>query len=405
MELFKYRAVNRDGKIKKDTIEAVDKDDAIRKLKELKYTPLNVSAGSILDSNIEFTFLERITAKDLAIFSKQFSLLLESGIAVLSSLDILKRQTEKKKLKKVIGQMQEEVQKGHSLHAAMRKQKDIFPEIMLNIVESGETTGNLEDSFDKMSIHFDKEIALSGKLKGSLTYAIVLSVIATGVIAILLTAVVPNFVNMFQSAGAELPFTTKTLLALSSFLIKYWYIIIAAIILLIIGFKVYKRTEQGILLFDTIKISLPVIGDLNRKIIIARFSRTLASLIGSGLPLYTALEVISRILGNKVYQKAIEKARQDVGYGFSLTQALTETNLFMRMVLQMVKVGEDTGRLESTLNKISDFYDEEIIQATGKVASLLEPAMMIVLAVIVGFIVLSIVQPMFGMLNTINNVQ
>jgi len=401
MDLFKYRAINRDGKNVKGTIEAADKNSAVRKLKDLKYTPLYVSPGTVLDSNIEITFLDKVKLKDLAIFCKQFSILLDAGIAVLAALDILKRQTENRKLKKVIAEMQNDVQKGYSLNAAMRKNKDVFPEIMLNIIEAGETTGNLEDSFEKMSVHFDKELALSGKIKGSMTYAIVLSVIATVVIIVLLVGVVPNFVEMFKSAGQELPVTTKTLLSISAFVTKYWYLLIAGAVILVIGFNIFKKTEKGIFLFDRFKISIPAVGDLNKKIITARFARILSSLIGSGLPLFTSLEIVSRIVGNKVYQNALEKIRGDVGDGLSLTQALTESNLFMKMVVQMVKVGEDTGRLEVTLDKIADFYDEEVSEATAKVTSLMEPALMMVLAVVVGFIVLSIVEPMFKMMQTI----
>ena len=402
MDLFKYKAINRDGKTVKGTVEAGDRETALSKLKELKYTPLEISPGTVLDSNIDFAFLNKVKLKDLAIFSKQFSILLDAGIAVLAALDILKRQTENKKLRKVTTEMQNDVQRGHSLNAAMRKNKDVFPEIMLNIVEAGETTGNLEDAFEKMSIHFDKELSLSGKLKSSMTYAIVLSVIAFIVIIVLLVGVVPNFVEMFKSAGTELPATTKLLLSMSAFVTKYWYLLLGGIIVLVGGFNIFKKTEFGIMALDNIKISIPVIGDMNRKIIIARFARILSSLVGSGLPLFTSLEVVARIVGNKVYQTALEKVRKDVGHGFSLTQALVETNLFMKMVVQMVKVGEDTGRLESVLDKIADFYDEEIEEATNAVTALMEPALIMVLAVIVGFIVLSIVEPMFKMMQTIH---
>jgi len=401
MGLFKYRAINRTGKITKGTVEATDKSEAIFKLKELKFTPLEVSVGSVLNSNIELSFLEKVKLKDLAIYSKQFSILLDAGIAVLAALDILKRQTENKKLKKATGEMQNDVQKGYSLNAAMRKQKDAFPEIMLNIIEAGEATGNLEDAFEKMSIHFDKELVLSGKLKSSMTYAIVLSSIALVVVCVLLVAVVPNFVSMFESAGTELPATTKALLATSDFVLKFWYLIIGVALVFIVAFKFYEKTEQGIYVLDKIKISIPVIGSLNKKVIIARFARILASLIGSGLPLFNSLEVVARVLGNRVYQKALEQVRNDVGNGFTLTQAIIETDLFMKMVVQMIKVGEDTGRLESVLNKIADFYDEEIAEATEKVASLMEPVLIIVLATVVGFIVLAIVEPMFKMMQTI----
>lgn len=405
MDIFKYRAINRDGKVVKGIMEGLDQHDAVMKLKELKYTPLDITTGTILDNNVDFSFMQKVKHKDLAIFSKQFALLLDSGIAVLSALDILYRQTENKKLRNVINSMQEDVQKGNSLNASMRKQKDIFPEIMLNIIEAGETTGNLEDSFEKMSVHFEKEAALNGKLKGSMVYACVLLSISAIVITILITMVVPNFVSIYATSGFELPITTKILLKVSGFITTFWYLILLGIIAIIVGFKFYKKTESGILFIDKFKISIPAIGDLNKKIIVARFSRTLSSLIGSGLPLFSSLEVVSRILGNRIYQKAIEKIRSDVGNGLTLTQALTETDLFMKMVVQMVKVGEDTGRLEITLSKISDFYDEEIIEATDKVASLMEPALMIFLGTIIGFIILSIVQPMFGMLDSINSIK
>ncbi|OQB15547.1 MAG: Type II secretion system protein F [Firmicutes bacterium ADurb.Bin193] len=401
MEMFKYKAINRDGKIVKGTLDAPDKISAINKLKELKYTPLKVSVGSIFDSEIDLGFLNKVKPKDLSIFCNQFAILLDSGIPVLSALDILKRQTENRKLRKITANMQDEVQKGQSLNAAMRNHKDVFPDIMLNIIEAGELSGNLEDSFLKMSVHFEKEIAITGKIKGSMTYAIVLLFIAVIVIAILLIGVVPNFVKMFESSGTELPGTTKLLLKISGGVTKYWYLILLGIFSLVVGFKLLKRTEIGSLGIDKIKLMIPVVGELNKKIIISRFARILSSLVASGLPLFTALEIVSKVVGNKVYRRAVETVRASVGHGLTLTQALIETDMFMKMTVQMIKVGEDTGRLESVLDKIGDFYDEEIAEQTEKVTSLMEPALISVLAVVIGFIVLSIVQPMFGMMETI----
>lgn len=401
MTVFKYKAVDRQGKTVNGTIKAPDRQTVVDTIKDMGYTPVVVEKGNAFNTDIDFGFLNSVNTKDLALYSRQFFILLDAGIAVLAALDILRKQTDNKKLKDITGTMLDDVQKGFSLNAAMRKHKETFPDIMLNIIEAGELSGNLDDSFSKIAIHFEKELELLAKLKGSMTYSLIMAVVALGVIIFMLVSVVPTFVSMFASVGTELPGSTKALLAMSKFITSYWYILLGIIILLVVGIKLFTRSDNGKAFLDDIKLQLPIFGPLNKKVIVARFARTLATLLSSGMPLLSSLEIVGRVLGNKKFELALDKVRKDVSNGVSLTHSLAGVGIFMKMVLQMVKVGEDTGRMENVLDKIADFYDAEIRETIEKLSTLLEPVMIMVLAGVVGFIVISIIEPMFKMLQTV----
>ena len=389
------------GESKSGAIKASDREAAVRSIKELGLAPISVKTGSALNMNINFSFLNKVKTKDLAIYARQFSILLDAGIAVLAAIDILKRQTENKKLADVTSQMLEDVKRGNSLNAAMRKHNDVFPDIMLNMIEAGEVSGSIEGAFTRVATHLDNDLKILAKIKSSLTYSIVLGSVALIVCVFLIVGVVPSFMKMFTDMGVELPASTRALLSISDFVRGYWYILVSVIISLIVGFNYFKSTDNGKLMLDKFVLKLPIIGPFTKKIVTARFSRTLSALLESGFPLLSSLDVVAKIIGNKKYQKAIEKARNEVGNGVSLTIALSSTGMFMKMVLQMIKVGEDTGKMENVLDKIADVYEEEVSEMADKVSSLMEPVLIMFLAVVVGFIVISIIEPMFTMLQAV----
>ncbi|MBZ4647081.1 MAG: Type secretion system protein, partial [Clostridia bacterium] len=272
-----------------------------------------------------------------------------------------------------------------------------FPSILLSMVEAGEVSGSLDVALERMAVHFEKENKINQKVKGAMTYPIIVAIIATIVIAILIAFVVPNFVGMFAGMGMELPATTKALLAISNFVKKFWYVIIGVIIGLAILFRYFASTTAGKNIIDGIKLKLPVFGPVNQKVVSSRFTRTLSTLLASGLPLLTSLEIVEKVVDNDVVAKGLEKAKQEVSRGVSLAQPIAQIGIFPPMVIHMLKIGENTGALESILAKTADFYDDEVETAITQMTTMLEPLIIVIMAIVVGFIILSVVQPMFGM--------
>lgn len=395
MPIYNYRAKTIDGDTIKGSIEVNGKQEVIAYLKDKGCFPLDITQQGLLQKEITFSFLERVKVSDIAIFCRQFYTIINAGIPVLGCLDIIRQQTENQKLKEIIDKVYEVLQKGNTLSAAMKAHK-VFPAILMNMVEAGEVSGTLETSFERMAVHFEKENRLNKKIKGAMTYPIIVAVIAMIVITILITFVVPTFVSMFAGMGMELPTSTKILLATGDFIQKRWYILLGAIIGGLVGFKKYADSEVGKLTLDGLKLRLPIVGKLNKKIIASRFSRTLSTLLASGLPLLTAIDVVAKVVDNHVVAKGLNKAGEEVSRGVSLASPIANMQVFPPMVVHMLRIGEDTGSLENILEKTADFYDTEVETAITQMTTLLEPLIMLVMALVVGFVVISIVQPMFG---------
>ncbi|NLY44098.1 MAG: type II secretion system F family protein [Clostridiaceae bacterium] len=402
MPIYMYKAKTLDGSDIKGTLEANDSSTVLSMLKEKGCFPVQVNEQGLLQKDIKFNIGSRVKLKDIAVFCRQFSTIINAGVSVLGALDILRQQTANKRLREVIEKVYSAVQKGNTLSNSMREH-NVFPSILLNMVEAGEVSGSLDVALERMATHFEKENRLRQKIKTAMTYPIMISIIAVLVVGILITFVVPTFVSMFAQAGAELPATTRILIGISGTIRKYWYIILAVVIGGILLFRFYASTDTGRKTIDTIKLYIPVVGMLNQKIISSRFTRTLSTLLASGLPLLTALEVVAKVVDNYIVAKGLEKAQQEVSRGVSLAQPIAQIGVFPPMVTYMVRIGEDTGTLESVLNKTADFYDDEVEAAISRMTSLLEPLIICVMAVVVGFIIISIMQPIFGMYENISN--
>ncbi len=396
MPLYMYKAKSAEGKEFKGELEATDLSAVRANLKEKGYFPISISKKSLLDSNVSFAFLQKVSIKDISVFCRQFATVINSGVSVMGALDILRQQTDQKQLKAVVDKMYEMVQKGNSLSAAMREHT-VFPEILLNMVEAGELSGTLDTAMDRMAVHFEKENKINQKVKSAMAYPIIVAIIATVVVTILLTQVVPTFVGMFAGAGMELPGTTKALLATSNFLKTKWYIILITIGLFVGAFKYFTSREPGKTMFDSFKLKIPLFGPINKKVIATRFTRTLATLLASGLPLMSAMEVVGRVVENHLVEQGLKNATEEVSRGVSLSIPITNMGIFPPLVTYMIKIGEDTGSMESVLEKTADFYDIELETSLEQLTTLMEPIIIVVMAVIVGFIVLAIIQPMFGM--------
>lgn len=392
---FLYSAITREGKTKKGKIEANNLEGAIALLKESGYYPINVSEESALQK--EIIIGNPVKTKDITIFCQQFEAILTAGVSVLNALDLLKVQTENKFFRKIIAQVYTLVETGESLSGAMETYSKYFPSILINMVAAGEASGNLDIAFKRMAEHFEKEYKLKQNIKKATMYPLVVSIIAVGVIIVLLTFVIPTFVQMYSELGTELPSTTRTLMGISNFIINKWYVLIIIIILSVGGFIYFSKTEYGKIALSGIKLKIPLIGKVNVKIIASRFSRTMSTLLASGLTLLDALEIVAKVVDNHKVEKGILNAKNQVSKGFTLSKPIEEMGIFPPMITHMVRIGEDTGQLEPILNKVADFYDGEVETAVSQLTTMIEPLIIVVLAVVVGFVVISIVQPMFGM--------
>ncbi|MBU5426690.1 type II secretion system F family protein [Tissierella pigra] len=399
--IYKYKAVSQDtGQIVEGFFEGEEESDVLAMIKGNNYVPIFIEKDIELDGKIDL-FSKKVKKRDLAVFCRQFYTMLDAGIGIIKCLEILEKQSENKTLVKSLGGIYEDVQKGFTLSESMRKHKKIFPPLLINMVQAGEVSGNLDTIMERMAVHFEKENKLEQKIKSAMIYPIILSIVSIAVVIFLLVAVMPTFIGMFESSGEVLPVPTQILLNISNWLTEFWYLFLGVVILSITGFMLYKETPSGKTTLDNIKLKIPIVKDTNVKIITSRFTRTLSTLMSSGIPLLESIEVVGRVVGNKVVENKLEKSIEDIRKGVTLSRAVNEMKLFPPMVDSMIKVGEESGALDDILYKTADFYDDEVEVALQRMTTLMEPMMLVIMAIIIGFIVIAMTMPMFDMVNTI----
>ncbi|MCM1307662.1 MAG: type II secretion system F family protein [Butyrivibrio sp.] len=401
MANFTYRVITKDGKEKKGSIEAENKEKALATLRGEGNTVLSVADGSVLNKEISIGG-KKVKSRDFSIFCRQFNSLLTAGVGVVPALEMLADQTENKSLQAAVRNVHDSVQKGDTLAGSMKKEK-VFPQLLVSMVEAGEASGNIEISLERMSEHFEKDTRVKGLLKKAMIYPIVILVVAVIVLVVMVVGVLPSFAEMFADMDAELPGLTKALLSLSDIIKGYWYIIIAVIAVIVVAIKLYGRTETGKRVFARLVLKLPVFGKLNVKTACARFARTFSTMLASGMPMLEAMEITSRTIGNILYQDALEETTSQIQRGVSLAQPLKKSGLFPPLVVHMVGIGEETGNLEGMLNNTAKYYDEEVELATQQVMALIEPMIIIVMAGIVILILGAIYGPIITMYNTLGN--
>ncbi|NFG63270.1 type II secretion system F family protein [Clostridium sp. CMCC3677] len=400
MANFKYRAMNTDREKIEGTHEADSKGEVIEFISSNGYYPLMVE--EIIESKkIEFKFNNKVKFKDLSIFCRQFYTMLDAGVPILTCLDILTSQTTNKKLKETLKEVEEDVEKGGILSDAMRKHNEVFPNLLVSLVAAGEESGNLDSIMLRMANHYEKENKVNNKVKNAMIYPIILGLVAISAVIFILTYIMPTFTTMFTENGISLPWSTRFLLWLSGSLKENWFMILLAIIGIIIAIKYIFKTERGVIAASKLKLKLPVIRRLNEMIIVSRFTRTLSTLLSSGLPLVQALDIVMSVIDNKIAQNAIIKVKEQVVRGETLNSSLKETGVFPQMLYSMIKIGEETGSLDEILNKTADFYDEELETTIQGTVALMEPALIVIMGLIIGFIIISIMIPMFDSYNQI----
>jgi len=398
---FKYQGTNRSGSSVSGVMTANSKADLQNLLRRQQITPTKMS-----EKGKEFnmpTFGGGVNAKELAIFTRQFSVMIDAGLPLVQCLEILGGQQENKFFQKVLINTRSMVESGSTLSTAMRSSPKVFDGLYVNMVEAGETGGILDIILQRLSTYIEKNVKLQRAVKSALVYPVGVLTIAGLVIFLLLWKVVPIFATLFAGLGVTLPLPTKIVIAMSNFVGSYFgLLIVAGIIGGIFGLKVWYGTPGGKFVLDTIILKLPVLGLLMRKIAVARFTRTLGTLISSGVPILEGLDITAKTSGNAVVERALQKVRKALEEGKSLTEPLKDSNVFPGMVTQMIAVGEQTGAMDAMLQKIADFYEEEVDAAVKDLLTAMEPVMIVFLGVVVGGVVISMYLPLFTLIGKLS---
>ncbi len=403
MSVFEYVALDEKGRQRKGFIDAPGVAAARQKLREENVYPVEITQaenkkGNALSEIIKFNIWQRVSAGDVSIFTRQLSTLLGAGMPLVPSLTILMKQTNNPLLRKSLAQIREQVNEGKSLTEGMSNFPQIFPPFYLNMVRAGEASGTINLVLERLADFSENQQALMSKIRSALAYPFIMFFIGSAVILLLMTFVVPKITGIFTDMHQTLPLITITLIAVSNFLKSFWWLILIIFAASIAAFRYTTNgTEKGKRLWDNVKLKAPVFGQINRKIAIARFSRTLATLLQSGVPLLQAMEIVRNVVNNIIVGEAIRKAGKDVEEGKELSSPLTQSGLFPPMVTEMIAVGEQSGTLEAMLNRIATTYETEAQADIMVMTSLLEPFMILVMGFVVGFIVVSILLPIFEM--------
>jgi len=374
-------------------VDAPNRTDAVNRIR-LKGKPMGSKEITLFQS-------KKIKLKDISLFCKQMSVMLNSGIPLNNAVDILEQQTDAKNLKASLKVISKGLKEGNQLSKSLIEQNGLFPDLLIRMVQAGEKTGKLDEVLERMSEHYNKELKTSRQIRGAMIYPAVLAFLAVAATLVLLYVVIPNFSGIFEQSGVALPLPTRIVLAASNFVQSYWYILFGGVGLLVFLFLRYRSTEAGRYQLDQLKLKMPVVKGPMQKIVTARFASTLATLTSAGIPLVEAIDSAAATTNNAVVIDKLRIANEGLQKGERLTGMLTSTGLFPPMMLSMVKIGEESGSLESMLNKTSDFYEEELEAAIKQLLSLLEPAMIIVMGVIIGGIVASVMLPMFEIANAV----
>ena len=397
MPNFRYQVIDSAGKKSEGIIEAATIGEATRKLKtDGKYiSSLTLDRGSgLANINIGSPMLK---TKDLVLISRQLASLLSAGITVVRALDMLYQQLDSKKAKKCIGEVYESVQGGRSLSEAFKEQKGVIPNIMISMIAAGEESGRLDEVMERLAEHFQKAQKLKNKISSAMVYPKILAGLTLAVSVGLLTFLVPKIGDTIKSLGGELPALTKALLAISGSLVKFWYIYIAVIALLVYGFKVWKSSDKGGEQWSYLMLKMPVVGKATRMNAAARFTRTVSTLLKSGISVLQSVEITEKSLDNLILERKLAEARVEIRKGTSLSKSIRGITEFPPMIYAMVSIGEESGTLDSILDKAADFFEDEADSATAKMTAALEPIMIIIMAVIVGLVVGGIAMPIFTM--------
>ena len=401
MAIFKYKAINSEGQ-RIEGSQSADSESQIREmLLSNQYYPLSIEKENS-KSKKSFSFNSKVKLKDIGVFCRQFYVMLDSGLSIGKALNILIEQCEKPKLREALIGVNGELKRGETLASSMRKRKDVFPNLLTSMIDAGERSGNLDIILKRMADYYEKETKIRGKIKSAMIYPIVLGVVAIIAITFILTFVMPTFVQMFEENNVDLPISTKMVLGTSKMLGKYGIIIFLILATAIILLGKYLKSEEGQYKLSSINLKIPVIKKLTQKIIVSRFTRTMGIVSSSGMSLVTSIEIVASVVGNKIAENELLKVKEKVLKGEGLGDSIMNIKIFPPMLASMVKIGEEAGSLDSLLDKTADFYDDELEREIKTATALIEPSMIVLMGIIIGFLLISILTPMFKMYNSIS---
>jgi type IV pilus assembly protein PilC len=398
MPVFTYSARTVSGELQRDVIDVPTQADVVAYLRSQKLIPVSVREKP---KSVTLSFGNRVKTRDIVIMTRQFATMINAGLPLVQALDILTKQADNKVLKAAIQDVLSDVESGNTLADALREHPKVFTPLYVNMVAAGETGGILDTILLRLATFLEKNEALARKVKGAMIYPAVISVVAAIAIVVLLLFVIPTFESMFASFNQTLPLPTRIVIGMSAFLQGYWWALLAGSFFAVFGFRRWTATPKGRLAFDRFLLRLPILGNLARKSAVARFTRTLGTLLSSGVTILDGLEITARTSGNRVIHDAVMASRHSIAGGESIAEPLRKSGVFPPMVTQMINVGEETGDLDGMLSKVADFYDDEVDVAVEALLKAMEPAMIVVLGTVVGGMIVAMYLPIFGVINTI----
>ncbi len=397
MNHYAYIYINQEGKKRKGTMEASDTGEVYALIRAEGNIPISVAPQGLMTRDISISLGSPVKPREFSVFCRQFGSILAASIPILNALEMLSRQTENKALAKAILEVKTAVEKGDTLAEAMERQQKLFPQIMVNMVKAGETSGNLEFALERMAAHFEREASMKNQLKKAMIYPVVIALVTVAVIFIMMVVVIPKFMEMFTTMNMQLPFLTRMVIGLSNFFVSNWYLLLGVLLIAGILLRIYKRTPEGQLAFGRLGLKLPLFGRLMIKSASSGFGRTLSTLLSTGIPMLEALDITARTMDHVLVRQVLQGAKEDVAKGLPLSLPIANSGIFPPMVCDMTKIGEETGNLDRMLQKLADYYDEEVKTATEALMAALEPMIIVILALVVGVLIMAILQPMLKM--------
>jgi type IV pilus assembly protein PilC len=401
MPVYIWKGVNSQGVKRKGEVESPDQAAALAHVKRLRIQDIIIKEKpKDMFENIAF-FKPKVTGKDLVIFTRQLSTMIDAGLPLIQSLEILSKQQDNSTFKTVLTAIKRDVETGTTIADAMRKHPTVFDNLFSNMIEAGETGGILDTILGRLAVFKEKSMALQKKIKGAMTYPTICLAISFLILGVILIFVIPVFEEMFSSMGAALPIPTQLVVQMSNFLKSNFLFIIMGIFALIFVIKKIYKTEKGRYKIDAMLLRAPIAGPLIRKVAVSKFTRTLSTMLQSGVPILDALQVVAKTSGNKVIEAAVVRVAESISEGRPIAEPLEESGVFPNMVVQMINVGESVGALDTMLAKIADFYDDEVDQAVSNITAMIEPLMMVVLGGMIGGIVVAMYLPIFSMASVV----
>lgn len=401
MASYKYEVVGSDGKPKTGTIEAMNMEVATAELKSGGNTIVSIARANAFNKDLEIHIGKAVSVREMSVFCRQFESVLNAGVTVVEALDMLSEQTENKQFADAIAEVRDSVQRGETLAVAMAEHPKIFPSLMIQMIAAGESSGGLDKAFSRVGGQFEKEAHLKGLIVKSAIYPVILIIVIIVIVAIMMLKIVPTFTEQFDEVGGTLPWITRAVMSISDFFVHSWYIIVAIIAGIAIFINAWKKTESGAHILGKIILKIPMVGKLSIKTASARMTRTLSTLMGSGIQLVDALGLVADMMSNAIVKQALKDATEEVSRGIPLSKPLADSGVFPPMVYHMIEIGEETGNMEDMLDKVAAYYDDEVEMTTQSLLAAMEPLIIIVMALIVVPIVLAIMMPMYSLYDSI----